>query len=168
MPGSSVQASLKCSCFDANLFCTHLWKTKNLSLGSGWVGWTVICSWAPDADFFTTPHPSYFSSRDLKALNKPWSSLTPWVIFCFHFPRWGCCRIPCLEMTFGVGGQVRGSLGIQAPLPHHRVGWGAGIKVDLRRLVSACSFEVVYDWRDSAEESKLEKLKNKQNRKRCR
>jgi hypothetical protein len=52
-------------------------RLKSLRLGSGWVEWTVICSWAPDAspDFFISPRPSYFSSSNLKALNNldpPW------------------------------------------------------------------------------------------------
>ena len=173
IPSSSLQASLKCSRLDANLFCTDLWKTKNLSLGSGWVGWTVICSWAPDADFFTTPHPSYFSSRDLKALNKPWSSLTPWVIFGFHFPRLrrgvgGSCGIPCLEMMLGWVGRRGAAWGSRHPFPI--TGWDEG---QASRWIYIVWFQFVllrlfYDWRDSAKESKLEKLKNKQNHKRCR
>lgn len=127
--GSFAQAHLKCSCFSAKLLCTHLWKTKNLSLRSWWVEWTVICSWAPDAslDFFITPHPFYFSSGDLKALDKPWSSLTPWVILCFDFPRWGGSEMHVERWVPSgwMGGRGwRDTHKDPGPLPNHGCGKG--------------------------------------------
>lgn len=108
--------------------------------------------------FSPLPTLFYFSSRDLKALSKPWSSLTPWVIFCFQFPRWGGA-MGHRAWGWVLGGGWSGSHGDPGPPSQS---WGQDEGQALRWL-HVVWFQLVplrwfCDCRDSDKESELEKI----------